>query len=133
MGKSAPLRERFYEKVDKHGPLIISTRCWAWTASLINEGYGRLWNKDKMQSAHRISYLLHKGEPPAGKQILHQCDNRKCINPEHLFAGTQKENMQDMIKKGRKRTRGMGTVMPNPDKPRKRYSKYLSGLHFHSE
>ena len=55
----------------------------------------------KRMNAHRVSYLIHKGDIPEEMVILHSCDNPACVNPDHLSIGTQKENMQDMIKKGR--------------------------------
>ena len=88
--------ERFWEKVDK------SSDCWVWTGALSHLGYGKFWYRDKVQSAHRVAYQLFIGEIPKGMCICHTCDNRKCVNPKHLWLGTQKENIQDMWAKGRK-------------------------------
>jgi hypothetical protein len=73
--------------------------CWEWQGYVDKLGYGRLGKK----RAHRMSYEKHKGPIPAGLMVCHSCDNRKCINPEHLWIGTQTDNMRDMAAKGRSR------------------------------
>lgn len=81
-----------------------NTGCWIWGMSVRTGrrgGYGQIKVGKKMVSAHRISYLIHKGEIPKDLQVLHSCDVRSCVNPDHLFLGTQQENMDDMINKGR--------------------------------
>lgn len=76
--------------------------CWEWNGVLNNRGYGSLMVKDKRYLAHRLSYFINKKTDPQSLLVLHSCDNRKCLNPNHLFLGTAKDNTQDMIKKGRK-------------------------------
>lgn len=75
--------------------------CWEWTLSRA-QGYGKFMNKQRKRvMAHRESYKAFIGEIPKGLLVCHSCDNRLCINPDHLFLGTYKDNMDDMVKKGR--------------------------------
>lgn len=71
--------------------------CWYWHGCRDNGGYGVL----NGQKAHRVSWRLFFGEIPSGLFVLHKCDLPSCVNPNHLWLGTQKENMQDMVRKGR--------------------------------
>ncbi len=92
------LEERFWRYVQK------TDGCWLWTASLSGKpgnAYGSLHNEGKMEKAHRISWTIHNGKIPEGIFVLHKCDNPVCINPSHLFLGTQFDNMRDMVSKGR--------------------------------
>ena len=94
---------RFWEKVDKNGPIhsILGTSCWMWTSGLRDSGYGNFWTGTDFIAAHRFSYELHVGPIPDGLYVCHHCDNRPCCNPEHLFVGTHQDNMTDMVVKGR--------------------------------
>ena len=76
--------------------------CIVWTGALDHRGYGQLraFKRQRWQ-AHRLSWLVHFGEIPAGMSVLHRCDNRPCINPDHLFLGTHNDNMADRWEKGR--------------------------------
>lgn len=82
--------------------------CWNWTKAphLPNE-YGRIKHKQKQYLSHRVAYFLTRGPIPKGMDVCHTCDNRRCINPAHLWVGTRKENLQDMIKKGRRGYTGL--------------------------
>ena len=94
--KARPLAERFLEKVYK------SAGCWSWRAAKYPSGYGIfMLRKGVLRGAHRIAYQLFVGEIPAGLQVLHRCDNRACVRSDHLFVGTQRDNMEDMHSKGR--------------------------------
>ncbi len=93
------LRTRFESKYER----IPMLDCWIWTAGSNEKGYGILGLGKKFIKAHRASYLLHKGEIPSGMNILHKCGVSCCVNPDHLYPGTQKENARDTKEMGRLR------------------------------
>jgi len=77
--------------------------CWIWIGRLDNGGYGVMSIEGENKYAHRISYELHNGPIPPGLFVCHHCDTPACINPKHLYAGTQADNMRDMAARGRGR------------------------------
>jgi hypothetical protein len=83
--------DKFWGHVDK------TKDCWVWTGT-ITRGYG----KYKGFQAHRVSWLIHHGKDPHGFYALHTCDNRACVNPDHLYLGTQSDNMKDMYSRRRR-------------------------------
>lgn len=87
--------KRFWSKVN------ITPDCWTWEASATNAGYGQFSFRGTMMGAHRVAWILTHGDIPEGQQVLHRCDIKLCVNPSHLFLGTQQDNMQDMANKGR--------------------------------
>ena len=93
----AILEERFLKKVFKDP----SSDCWLWTGYKNGSGYGIVGRSHKTFLAHRYSYEKHNGEIPRGILVCHKCDTPACVNPDHLFLGTYKDNAQDCSIKGR--------------------------------
>lgn len=77
------------------------TGCWNWTRAIGTTGYGHTGYRLGEKIAHRLAYTLFIGPIPDGAWVLHRCDNRRCCNPDHLFVGDRKANMDDMVTKGR--------------------------------
>jgi len=90
--------DRFWSRVDKS----YDNGCWKWAAGKNGDGYGVIRVNGRMESAHRVSWVIHnKKDIPKGMTVCHTCDNPPCINPSHLFLGTHFDNMRDMAEKGR--------------------------------
>src|SRR6266852_3686450 len=95
---SRALEERFWEKVDRSGD------CWIWTAGHGNHRYGMIRSGEKGSPyllAHRVAWELSHGPIQAGLYVLHHCDTKSCVRPEHLFLGTTRDNSSDMVQKNR--------------------------------
>jgi hypothetical protein len=93
--------ERFWGRVERADP----DSCWEWTRARFRSGYGALRNLETKQTvyAHRVAWELTNGAIEKGLCVLHRCDNRPCCNPNHLFLGTDADNVRDMDAKGRRR------------------------------
>ena len=105
--KMQPITDRFWQKVDKN----TTSGCWEWRSSIRGNGYGAFFTHlqpegRKCHGAHRYSWGLFNGCIPKGLWVLHKCDNRICVNPDHLFLGDRIENMKDCAAKGRVKTIG---------------------------
>lgn len=97
------LSVRFWAKVSKGGSTQshMGSNCWEWTGCLSPDGYGRMLHKRRCVGAHRVSYELHSGHDPGPLFVCHHCDNRRCVRPDHMFLGTNRDNVVDMYAKGR--------------------------------
>lgn len=95
-GRAIPIEQRFWTKVQK------SDGCWLWTATK-TKGYGMILGPNRIPlQAHRVAWRLTFGDIPSGLSVLHHCDVPLCVNPAHLWLGTQKDNLEDAERKGRR-------------------------------
>ena len=115
--------DRFMAKVDR-----ASSDCWTWTAKRTRDGYGAFWNGEQSAKnqpvqvlAHRWAYEHFVGEIPTGMYVCHHCDNPSCVNPAHLFVGTQKQNVHDCIRKVRHRNARVALTAAQADAIRSEY------------
>lgn len=95
--RSETIEQRFFKYVKK------TKSCWNWIGSLNHAGYGQFFYNGRPIVSSRYSWIMHHKEIPKGLFVLHKCDNPKCVNPKHLFLGTQIDNIKDCIKKKRSR------------------------------
>lgn len=99
-----PFLERFWNRVDKGGSIPSHVpklgKCWNWKASKDRKGYG-ICHSGTYDRAHRVMWKVMLGDIPAGLCVLHKCDNPSCVNPDHLFLGTNIDNVKDRQSKGR--------------------------------
>jgi hypothetical protein len=95
--KSEPVQQRFWSKVSKR-----SNGCWEWQAAISAHGYGRFLFEGGNRLAHRVAWeLTYRQPPPAHLMLCHTCDNRRCVNPDHLYVGTAADNSRDKMERGR--------------------------------
>lgn len=96
---SQEAQRKFWDRVDKRGP----DECWPWTGAMssTNNAYGRFWCDGRMRPATQVSWEIANGAPfPEGKFACHSCDNPPCVNPAHIWPGTNSENLRDAVEKG---------------------------------
>lgn len=93
------LGTRFWKKVE----IKENKECWNWLAKGNRQGYGEFWDNDTQSSvpSHRVAWIITNRKIPDGMLVCHRCDNTSCVNPNHLFLGTQSDNINDMYRKGR--------------------------------
>ena len=96
------VKRRFFNKVDS----MQAGECWNWDSTISDHGYGDFWCLGKRCRAHRISWEIYYGEIPEGILVLHKCDNKRCINPAHLYLGTNSDNMKDYLERSKDPTIG---------------------------
>lgn len=111
-------RLRAMRRAERQSPAAIQTRferyfipvtesgCWIWIGANRNPKYGSMSLNAKVTPAHRVSWIIYRGQIPEGLFVLHKCDIGFCVNPNHLFLGTQQDNVDDMMRKGRQKPSG---------------------------
>lgn len=100
--------QKLVQRLLKNSTLDTDTQCWEWNKSKGKWGYGHINVKGKIELAHRVSYRTLVGEIISNNGVLHKCDNPACVNPDHLFTGTNKDNVLDKVRKNRQSRIGQG-------------------------
>jgi HNH endonuclease len=100
-GKGKNIRTNTEEDFYSHFQPEPNSGCWLWTSGTGSHGYGVFALRGESHTAHTFSYRLHHGEIPKGMYVLHKCDVRLCVNPDHLSAGTQKQNIREAVERNR--------------------------------
>lgn len=116
--------EHFEEKYIR-GPI---SDCWLWDAGCSGKGYGQFWDGERLRGAHRVAFELYIGTVPCGLHVLHKCDVPRCVNPAHLWLGTNADNMADRDNKGRQARGDANGARLHPERLARGESHY-SRLH----
>lgn len=102
--------ERFWSRVEKRGP----NECWPWLGAKGGKGYGRMKIDGFAHMAHRLAYFFSRHRAPSAEMVIrHRCDNPNCCNPKHLVKGTQRQNVADMVRRGRGTLPFLSKTVPN--------------------
>lgn len=104
----------FWSRVER------TSSCWNWAGSLSACGYGQFRFGDKQRRVHRLAWTLKRGPIPVGLWVLHHCDNRRCVNPAHLYLGTAQDNADDRVRRGRATFKPRARACPEDRRPLKR-------------
>jgi hypothetical protein len=107
LGPSVNMPKLVLDLMERTMP-VTESGCIIWMGSVSDNGYGSLRRKGKHMAAHRAVWIQHFGPIPDGQWVLHRCDVRCCVNPDHLFLGTRTDNVRDMVSKNRHNPRAVG-------------------------
>jgi HNH endonuclease len=121
--RTTPVEERF-ERYFERKP-----GCWLWTGSTGSKGYGQINRGDgRPERAHRVAWMKFRGPIPDGLHVLHRCDNPGCVNPDHLFLGTDGDNMYDKTSKGRHNKQILSTADVKEIRAAPKYARFNAAV-----